>query len=64
MDEKAGCRWKNQYEARLAKAAREARNDYIDEITSWDWGVTHVDQCQPTLKTEASVVYATAGTLV
>ena len=62
MDEKSGCRWRNQYEARVAKAAREARNDYIDEITSWDWGVTHAE-CQPTDVTQPTVVYATAGFL-
>ena len=60
MDEKAGCRWKNQYEARLAKAAREARNNYIDELLSLDW---RPDQCHRIDVTQPSVGSAAAGIL-
>ena len=49
------------YRSRLIKEERREMHAYIDELLSLDWGRA---ECQPTLKTEASVVYATAGTLV
>jgi hypothetical protein len=56
-----GCVWKAQYWSKVAKTERDAMDALIDDILSWDWRTTHVDQCPRTITTLAGAECVRSG---